>query len=95
MKERVHVACEEIKRLPLSYIKPDGGMYIFPKVNIDGFQSNDFAYQLLDRQKVSIAPGEAFGEYPEHFRISLGTHKEQIKEGIQRIGEEMEKWSKR
>jgi aspartate aminotransferase len=95
MKERVHIACEEIKKLPLSYIKPDGGMYIFPKVNIDGFQSNDFAYQLLDRQKVSIAPGEAFGEYPEHFRISLGTHKEQIKEGIQRIGKEMERWLKR
>jgi aspartate aminotransferase len=94
MQERVHIACEEIKDLPLNYIKPEGGMYIFPKATIDGFQSRDFAYKLLDKKRVSVAPGEAFGEYPEHFRISLGTNKEQIREGIKRIGEEIERWSK-
>ena len=94
MKERVQIACEEIKGLPLSCIEPEGGMYIFPKANIDGFQSRDFAYKLLDRKRVSVAPGDAFGEYPEHFRISLGTNKDQIREGIKRIGEEIERWPK-
>jgi aspartate aminotransferase len=94
MQERVHIACEEIKDLPLNYFEPEGGMYIFPKATIDGFQSRDFSYKLLDKKRVSIVPGEAFGEYPEHFRISLGTNKEQIREGIKRIGEEIERWSK-
>jgi aspartate aminotransferase len=94
MKERVKIACEAIKTLPLSYIEPEGGMYIFPKADIEGFQSRDFAHNLLDRRRVSIAPGEAFGEYPEHFRISLGINEDQIKEGIRRIGEEVKRWPK-
>jgi aspartate aminotransferase len=94
MKERIQLACKEIETLPLSYIQPDGGMYIFPKVNIDGFQSREFAYTLLERKRVSIVPGEAFGEYPEHFRISLGKNKDQIRDGIKRLGEEVERWLK-
>jgi len=95
MQERVQIACEEIKGLPFSCIEPEGGMYIFPKANIEGFQSRDFADKLLERKRVSIAPGDAFGEYSEHFRISLGKNKDQIREGIKRIGEEIEKWPKR
>ena len=92
MKERVQIACEEIKGKYLNCIEPEGGMYIFPKSTIDGFQSMDFAYKLLDRKRVSVAPGDAFGEYPEHFRISLGRNKDQIREGIKKIREEIEEW---
>ena len=92
MKERVQIACEEIKGKYLNCLEPEGGMYIFPKSTIDGFQSMDFAYKLLDRKRVSVAPGDAFGEYPEHFRISLGRNKDQIREGIKKIREEVEEW---
>ena len=92
MKERVKTAREELNGLPLSYVEPEGGMYLFPKAAVDGFQSRDFAYKLLDEKGVSVAPGEAFGEYPEHFRISLGTNRAYIREGIKRIGEMVERW---
>ncbi len=95
MQERVQIACEEIKGLPFSCIEPEGGMYIFPKANIEGFKSRDFADKLLERKRVSITPGDAFGEYSEHFRISLGKNKDQIREGIKRIGKEIERWPKR
>ena len=94
MKERIQIACKEIKGKYLKCIEPEGGMYIFPKSTIDGFQSMDFAYKLLDRKRVSVAPGDAFGEYPEHFRISLGRNKDQIREGIKKIREEIEEWQK-
>ncbi|MCK5402928.1 aminotransferase class I/II-fold pyridoxal phosphate-dependent enzyme [Candidatus Bathyarchaeota archaeon] len=94
MKERVQIACEEIKGKYLNCIEPEGGMYIFPKSTIDGFQSMDFAHKLLDRKRVSVTPGDAFGEYPEHFRISLGRNKDQIREGIKKIHEEIEEWQK-
>lgn len=92
MSERITLACKQLDKYPVSYSKPEGGMYLFPKVDKDSFDSKKFAQQLLLKKKVSIAPGEAFGDYPEHFRISLGTNKENIKEGINRIGGFVEQW---
>lgn len=92
MKERVNIACEELDKLPLHYLKPDGGMYIFPKTIFDGFQSRHFAHRLLNEKGVSIVPGEAFGEYPEHFRISLGRDVKDIRAGLKIMGQMIEKW---
>lgn len=92
MNERIRLACNELDQYPISYARPEGGMYLFPKTNIVGFDSRQFAQQLLSKKKVAVVPGEAFGEYPEHFRISLGTNKREIKEGVKRIGELVEEW---
>ena len=92
MKKRVEIASKELNDSPLSYKKPDGGMYIFPRVNIEEFNSQDFALKLLAEQKVAVSPGQAFGDYPRHFRISLGGSEEDIKEGIHRIVKMIEKW---
>ena len=93
MKERIKLACIELDRYPISYARPEGGMYLFPKTNVEGFDSRKFAQQLLSKKKVAVVPGEAFGEYSEHFRISLGTSKRDIREGVKRIGELVEEWT--
>jgi aspartate/methionine/tyrosine aminotransferase len=41
---------------------------------------------LLDKG-VAIAPGTAFGDYREHFRISLTASRDEIKTGLEIIGE--------
>ncbi len=92
MRRRVGIACDTLRGLPLGFKKPDGGMYIFPEAKCEDFNSNDFALKLLSTQKVAVAPGEAFGDYPRCFRISLGTSEENIKIGIERIGKMLEKW---
>ncbi|MCK4243709.1 aminotransferase class I/II-fold pyridoxal phosphate-dependent enzyme [Candidatus Bathyarchaeota archaeon] len=92
MKKRVEIASKELDDSPLSYKKPDGGMYIFPRVNIEKFNSQDFALKLLAEQKVAVSPGQAFGDYTRYFRISLGGSEEDIKEGIHRIVKMIEKW---
>lgn len=86
MSKRIDVACKELDKLPFKYFRPDGGMYIFPKGSVKNFNSYDFAYQLLENEKVVVCPGEAFGNYPEHLRISLGTSMEDIKNGIKKMG---------
>lgn len=79
-------------KLPLSYVKPDGGLYVFPKAKLDSFNSTDFTNKLLEEEKVAIIPGEAFGDYPEYFRIFLGTGKSEIRNSIRRMGEAINKW---
>jgi aspartate/methionine/tyrosine aminotransferase len=95
MKQRIDGACRELDKIHFSYIKPDGGMYVFPKADKRNFNSYEFAHKLLNDKKVSVAPGEAFGNYPEHFRISLGTNSVNIINGIKKIGEMMNGWQKK
>jgi aspartate/methionine/tyrosine aminotransferase len=95
MKQRIDRACRDLDKLPFSYIKPDGGMYVFPKAEMKGFNSFEFAHKLLNDKQVSVAPGDAFGNYPEHFRISLGTNNVNIRNGITKIGEMITEWQKK
>jgi len=95
MKERISLTSKELDKYPLSYTRPEGGMYLFPKGDQETFDSNRFVKHLLLKKNVSIAPGEAFGNYPQHFRISLGTNISELLEGIKRIGELMLQWQER
>jgi len=93
MRGRIDLACRELERLPVEYVRPDGGMYVYPRARMNGFDSEAFTYRLLEDRGVVITPGEAFGDYPEHFRISLGTNEEDIRDGIRGIGESLRLWS--
>ncbi len=95
MQKRVNLACNELDKLPVKYFQPDGGMYVYPRVIKDDFDSKIFAHRLLEDKGIAITPGEAFGDYPEHFRIALGTCKEDIREGIRGIGESLQSWLKK
>jgi aspartate aminotransferase len=86
IKQRIDVASGELdKDHSLEYYKPDGAMYIFPRSKARGFSSQKFADELLQKERVSVIPGTAFGAYPEFFRISLGQPAETLTEGIRRM----------
>ena len=90
MRERIAVASLELDRIPgLEYYRPDGAMYVFPQSREESFDSSEFAESLLNEDGVSVIPGAGFGRYPRCFRISLGSPKEVIVEGIRRIGEKI------
>lgn len=85
MRDRVQAACRELDDVPsLEYSKPDGAMYLFPRIR-SGESGEAFAERLLTKG-VSVTPGVAFGDYPDFFRISLGRPKDDIIEGIRRMG---------
>jgi len=68
-KNRVELAKRKLDKNLFEFVEPDGTFYIFPRLknNISGAL---FAHELLKRG-VGIFPGEAFGNYNSHVRISL------------------------
>ena len=93
--ERLKILYEELSRSKLIEVKPpEGAMYIFPRIKVDGFDSWRFAWTLLEKKRVSIAPGACFGEdYNSYLRISAVLDGEPLREACRRIREAIEEYS--
>ena len=86
IRERVEAACKELDRIAsLEYRRPDGAIYVFPRLK-SGESGDSFSDRMLSGG-VSVAPGSVFGNYPDFFRISLGQPTEVITEGIRKMGD--------
>ncbi len=79
-----------------SCVMPAGAFYAFPNVSGclrrdgSGPQSpEELARLLLERARVAVVPGEAFGS-EAHVRISYATSLETIREGMDRVQEALE-----
>jgi aspartate aminotransferase len=83
-QERANIASEILSKAKLEFSKPDAPFYIFPKRR--GLDSERFALDILDKG-VAIAPGTAFGDYREHFRISLTVPREKMTTALNKICE--------
>lgn len=90
--KKVDLTCHELDKIDVSYYKPDGTFYVFPKVNKPNFNSVKFARQLLEQHQVSISPGQAFGDYPEFFRLAVSLPTAQIPGAIKSIGKAIDSW---
>ncbi len=83
-KERADMASTKLAAAGFKFTKPDAPFYVFPKLG--GLDSEKFTLDLLDNG-VAVAPGTAFGDYSEHFRISLTAPNDQIEAGLDKICE--------
>jgi len=83
-QERANVASKILSEAKLEFTKPDAPFYVFPKRR--GLDSERFALDLLDKW-VAIAPGTAFGDYREHFRISLTVPRKEMVIALNKICE--------
>ncbi len=83
-QERATMACKTLSKAGLSFTKPEAPFYVFPKRQ--GLNSEKFTLDLLDKG-VAVAPGTSFGDYKEHFRISLTAPREEIKSALDIISE--------
>ncbi|MEM1922439.1 MAG: aminotransferase class I/II-fold pyridoxal phosphate-dependent enzyme [Nitrososphaerota archaeon] len=90
MRRRLEMVCKELDKIGSNYVKPDGGMYVFPKIGDKGFDSAQFSLNLLERSRVAVAPGTAFGDYPEYIRISVGLGEEDLRRGLQILIENLQ-----
>jgi aminotransferase len=76
----------------LSYTVPKGAFYVFP--DFSNFDTSDetFAVYLLKNAGVATAPGSGFGNAGKgHLRISYSVSYDQVKEGLRRIVETLER----
>ena len=91
--KKVELTCRELGKIDVSFYKPDGTFYVFPRANKPNFDSVKFAKQLLEQHHVSISPGQAFGDYPEFFRLAVSLPAAQISGAIKAIGKAIDAWS--
>jgi len=82
------MACTKLSAAGFKFSKPDAPFYVFPKR--EGLDGEKFTLDLLDKG-VAVAPGSSFGDYREHFRISLTAPDDQIEAGLEKICEEAAK----
>ena len=91
--KKVDLTCRELSKIDVSFYKPEGAFYVFPKANKPNFDSVKFAEQLLEQHRVSISPGQSFGEYPAFFRLAVSLPASQIPGAISAIGRAIESWA--
>ncbi|HHT67295.1 MAG TPA: aminotransferase class I/II-fold pyridoxal phosphate-dependent enzyme [Erysipelotrichaceae bacterium] len=76
----------ELDRLGIPCFEPKGAFYLFPDIRKFGMTSEVFATDLLNKQRVVVVPGTAFGDNGEGFvRISYAYSLNALKEAIKRI----------
>ena len=77
---------ERLNSMGLSTSNPMGAFYVFINIQSTQLSSTEFCDLLLDKRKVVLIPGHAFGKSGEGFvRLSYSYSIQHIKEGLDRI----------
>ena len=69
VQNRLDVLVQKAKEIGLDFVVPNGAMYLFARVNKEGFDGTQFANSTLEKG-LAIASGEGFGNYKNFIRIS-------------------------
>ncbi len=83
-QQRAELASKKLGSAGFKFTQPDAPFYVFPKR--EGLDGEKFTLDLLD-SGVAVAPGTSFGDYREHFRISLTAPDNEIETGLDKICE--------
>jgi aspartate aminotransferase len=86
-RERAKLASDMLSKSKLEFSEPSAPFYVFPRCR--GLDSEKFALSMLDNG-VAVAPGTAFGDYREHFRISLTAPRDDLLIALNKICEAVE-----
>lgn len=90
---KIDITCQELEKIDVEFYKPDGAFYVFPRSTKPKFDSVKFATRLLKNEKVSVIPGQSFGDYSTFFRLAISVPEMQIPKAIKSIGSAIERWS--
>ena len=86
VQRRLELLAKKSNEMNLEFIVPDGAMYIFARVNQEGFDGVRFANDLLDKG-LAVAPGEGFGNYKNFIRLSACQDEGILTEGMNILSE--------
>ncbi len=75
-----------LQEIGLHCFEPQGAFYAFPSVKGTGYDGESFANGLLQKNKVAVVPGSAFGRFGENnVRISYATSMNSLSEAFDRM----------
>jgi len=85
-KQRRDLIVNRLNAMPgVECHKPQGAIYVFPKVTVPGMNSQDLAMELL-KDGVLCSPGSAFGPSGEgHLRFAYTISQEDIMRGMDKV----------
>lgn len=84
--ERRRFLVKELREIGIPCFEPMGAFYVFPNISKFGMTSEDFATELLKRERVAVVPGTAFGACGEGFlRISYAYSIADLKKALEKI----------
>src|SRR6202051_5187448 len=87
-RRRRDLVVDLLREAGLFIAEPAGAFYIMADVSPSGLDSRSFAFELLRKKGVSVAPGSAFGEVGKNaVRISLASSDQDLREGVSRLAE--------
>ncbi len=82
----------------VSCVKPQAALYMFPKLDPVMYPIVDdqqFILQLLEEERVLVVQGSGFNwPHPDHFRVVILPHEDELREAIGRIGRFLERYHK-
>jgi len=81
VQKRLELLEQKAIDMGLEFVVPDGAMYIFARVNKEGFDGVQFANNTLEKG-LAVAPGEGFGDYKNFIRISACQEETVLIEGM-------------
>jgi aspartate aminotransferase len=81
VQNRLDVLAQKASEMGLDFITPDGAMYLFARINQEGFDGVEFANSALEKG-LAVAPGEGFGDYKNFIRLSACQNEETLVEGM-------------
>ena len=83
MKRRLRFVCNRLKKMSLSFVAPDGALYVYPKLG-KGTDDDIILIDKLLELGVAIAPGSGFGDsYKRFIRISACQSEEVLEKGLE------------
>jgi len=83
-EKRRDYVCRRLSGMGLTYPKPEGAFYIFPKVSHLGMSDEEFCTRLIKEAGVATVPGSCFGS-DGYIRISCCCSDEDLRRGMDRL----------
>jgi aminotransferase len=75
-----------LREAGLDCFEPKGAFYVFPSIEKTGLTSEEFCEKLLQKYKVAVVPGDAFGESGEGYvRISYAYSLSHLMSAMEKI----------
>lgn len=88
VQNRLDVLTSKASIMGLDFVVPDGAMYIFARINQEGFDGAEFANSALEKG-LAVTPGEGFGDYKNFIRLSACQDEETLVEGMNLLSDLM------
>ncbi len=86
--ERRDIIYNGLKSIGIDTFKPKGAFYIFPSIKKFGMGSKEFCKKFLEKKKVAVIPGTAFGESGEgNIRMCYAASREVINKALEKLNE--------